>query len=99
MHPRISILSLLLSSNGHKDALLKTLNESYLRYEVIRTNTITFTKDKVAFDGTRYVKSLHIFIECKGMIITQVLIDNGFALNVCPYVTLEQLGVEYPSPQ
>lgn len=49
---------------------------------------------KLTPEGTGHVKSLHIVVECKGMIISRVLIHNGSALNVCPMVTLSHIGVD-----
>lgn len=88
---QISILSLLTSSEAHRNALLKVLNESYVPNttnpreleqivgQVPATNIITFTEDELIEDGTGHIKSLHITVECKGMIVARVLIDNGIA--------------------
>lgn len=57
-------------------------------------NTISFNEDELTPEGTGHDKSLHIAAECKGMIISGVLIDNGSALNVCPMLTLSRLGVD-----
>lgn len=51
--------------------------------QVTSTNMITFTKDELTPEGTG--KSLHIAVECPGMIISRVLIDNGSALNYLPF--------------
>lgn len=56
---------------------------------------ITFTKYELTPKGTRLIISLHIDIECKGVIITRVLIDNGSTLNVYSLEKLERLGVKY----
>lgn len=86
---QISILSLLLSSEAHRDALLKILNESqvpegtaaedleYVVGQIARTNTITFNEDELTPQRTDHAKSLHIAVESEGMIISYVLIDNG----------------------
>lgn len=58
------------------------------------TNTITLKKDKLTLEGTCHVKSLHIMVEYRGMIISRVLIDNEAPLNVCPTMTLSRIGVE-----
>lgn len=57
-------------------------------------NTSTFTEDELTPEGTRHVKSLHIAVECRGMIISRVLIDNVPALNICPAMTLERIKIE-----
>lgn len=38
--------------------------------QIVRTNTITFSKDELVTKGTRHIKSLHIAVECKGVIIS-----------------------------
>ena len=37
---------------------------------------------------------MHIIVKCEGLIVTRVLIDNEFALNVFPMATLEHLKVD-----
>lgn len=44
--------------------------------QITETNTITFNKDELTPKGTEHIKSLHVAVECRGMII-QVMIDNG----------------------
>lgn len=97
---QISRLSLLLSSEMHRDALLKILNEAHVPEgtatkdlahmvgQIAETKTITFNEDELTPNGTGHTKSLHIVVECKGMIIFPVLIDIRFTLNVCPKLTL-----------
>lgn len=100
------MLSLLLSSEEHRDALLKMLNEShvpegttmkdleYIVGQIAGMNTITYSEDELIPEGTDHVKSLYITIECKGMIISWVLIDNSSTLNVCPMLTLSRIGID-----
>lgn len=73
----------------HRDALLKILNESpilegiatkdlkQIMGQIIGTNIITFDEDELTPEGIGHVKSLHIVIDCRGMIIFSVFIDNG----------------------
>lgn len=61
--------------------------------QVLSTNIITSTKDELIEDGTGHTKSLHITLECKGMIVERVLIDNGSALNVCQLITIDKLSI------
>lgn len=94
MPAQISILSVLLSSEGHRDVLLKILNESHvpkvLQQKISRYYGAShlheynnFTVDELTLDGTEHNNSLHVDVGCKGMVIAQVLIDNGFVFNVC----------------
>lgn len=74
---QISILSLLLSYEEHKNALLKILNESdipadtfredfeNIAGQVIATNTISFPLDELVPQGRGNVmKSFHTMLEC-----------------------------------
>ena len=103
---KISILSLILHSEAHRNALLKVLNESYvpdsvpinsfqrLVGHIQEVNFITFTDEELNDAGRGHIKALHISVECKGCHISKVLIDNGSALNVLPKKTLDQLPVD-----
>lgn len=57
------------------------------------TIIITFTEDELTEDRISHIKCLHIIVECKGMIVPRVLVDNN-SLNVCPLITIDQLGVD-----
>lgn len=58
------------------------------------TNIITFNEDELTQEGTRHIKSLHITLECWGMIISRVIIANRSALNVFLAMTLSMIGIE-----
>jgi len=103
---KISVLSLLLHSEVHRDALLKVLNEAYvppdisvdkldrLVSNITADNHISFTDDEIPPDGRGSYKALHITTHCKGRVLPKVLIDNGSALNVMPLITLNKLPVD-----
>lgn len=86
---QISIISLLLSLEAHHDALRKILNESHVREgietkdleymvgQIAETNTITFKEVELTTKGKGNVKPLHITVECPGIIISRVFIDNS----------------------
>ncbi|KAK8990730.1 hypothetical protein V6N11_028693 [Hibiscus sabdariffa] len=76
---RISMLSLLLSSELHRNALLKILNQ---------------TDEEIPAGGRGSHKALHITTRCKGYILPGVLVDNGSALNVLPLATLKKLPID-----
>lgn len=56
--------------------------------QIVGTNTLSFNKDKLTQKGTGYVKSSHIAVEWKIMIVSRVLIDNGSLLIAYPIMTL-----------
>ncbi|XP_016733272.1 uncharacterized protein [Gossypium hirsutum] len=103
---RISVLALLLSSEAHREALMKVLNETYVTNDIsvnkldrlvsnISTdNFIYFNDDEIPPGGMGSAKALHITTRCKGYTLPSVLIDNGSALNVLPLSTLNRLPID-----
>ncbi|KAK5845254.1 hypothetical protein PVK06_001419 [Gossypium arboreum] len=103
---RISVLALLLSSEVHRDALLKVLNETYVTHDISvnkmdllvnnisADNFIYFNDDEIPPRGIRSTKALHITTRCKGYTLPSVLVDNGSALNVLPLSILNRLPID-----
>ncbi|XP_016694235.1 uncharacterized protein [Gossypium hirsutum] len=103
---RISVLAFLLSSEVHRNPLIKVLNETYVANDIsvnkldllinnISTdNFIFFNDDEVPFGGRGSTKALHITTRCRWDTLPRVLIDNGSALNVLPLSTLNRLLVD-----
>ncbi|XP_052483297.1 uncharacterized protein LOC128037420 [Gossypium raimondii] len=103
---RISILALLLSSEEHRNALLKVLNETYVADDISvnkldrlvnnisADNFIFFSDDEIPSGGRGSTKALHVTARCKGYTLPGVLVDNGSALNVLPLSTLSWLSVD-----
>lgn len=91
-----------MSSEAHRNALLKVLNESYFPNntepqeleqtvgQVLATNIITSTEDELIKDGTGHIKSAH---NC-GM---QRHDCREPVLNVCTLVIIDRLGVDHSS--
>ncbi|XP_039030568.1 uncharacterized protein LOC120165045 [Hibiscus syriacus] len=102
----ISIMSLLLSSEAHRNALLKVLNQTFVPKDVLvekidrlvaniqADNFISFSDDEIPSGMMGNPKALHITIRCKGHVLSRVLIENGSTLNVIPIVTLKKLSVD-----
>ncbi|KAK5818759.1 hypothetical protein PVK06_023704 [Gossypium arboreum] len=103
---RISVLALLLSSEVHRDALMKVLNETYVTHDISvnkldrlvnnisADNFIYFNDDEIPPGGIGSTKALHITTRCKGYTLPSVLVDNGSALNVLPLSTLNRLPID-----
>ncbi|KAA3469909.1 hypothetical protein EPI10_015658 [Gossypium australe] len=103
---RISVLALLLSSEVHREALMKVLNETYVTKDISvnkldrlvsnisADNFISFSDDEIPPRGMGSTKALHITTCCKGYTLPSVLIDNGSALNVLPLSTLKRLPID-----
>ncbi|KAI5392493.1 hypothetical protein KIW84_077045 [Lathyrus oleraceus] len=54
-------------------------------------NGIGFSDADLTPAGKNHNKALHISIECKGITLSHVLIDNGSSLNVLPKAVLDKL--------
>ncbi|XP_022736187.1 uncharacterized protein LOC111289419 [Durio zibethinus] len=106
MPARISLLSLLLSSESHRNALLKVLNQAYVSHNasveyveqlvgnLTISNYISFSDEEIPPEGRGSTKALHITVKCKSHIMAKVLIDNGSSINVMPVTTLTKLPVD-----
>ncbi|RDX77122.1 hypothetical protein CR513_42801, partial [Mucuna pruriens] len=100
---RISLLSLLLNSETHRNLLLKVLQEAHVAHDITAerfdslVNNITsrghltFSNDEIPVEGKGHNQPLHISVRCGGYMIAWVLIDNGLFLNVLPKATLDKL--------
>ncbi|KAI5429484.1 hypothetical protein KIW84_034174 [Lathyrus oleraceus] len=103
---KISILSLLLCSEAHKEALLKVLNAAYVPQEISvnqlegivanvhTSNGLGFTDSDLTPAGRNHNKALHISMECRDTVLSHVLVDTGSSLNVLPKRALSKLEVE-----
>jgi hypothetical protein len=102
---RISLLSLILSSEPHGKALQKVLNEAYVPQDINQeamehlvgriqaSNYVYFTEDELGPDGTGHNKPLYITVQCKDILIEKVIVDNGSALNVLPRHMLKEMPI------
>ncbi|XP_016733766.1 uncharacterized protein [Gossypium hirsutum] len=103
---RISVLALLLNSEVHRNALIKVLNETYVADDISvnkldrlvsnisADNFISFSDDEIPPGGRGSIKALHVTTRCKGYTLPGVLVDNGSALNVLPWATLNRLPID-----
>ena len=91
------------SSSTHRDALIKALNQ--IRVDIAttlgglihfltadRAICIVFSDDDLPPEGSDHVRPLFIDVACSGHRVSSFLLDNDFALNVCPLVTAIALG-------
>ncbi|KAJ6884344.1 hypothetical protein NC652_031366 [Populus alba x Populus x berolinensis] len=103
---RISLMSLILSSELHRKALQKVLNEAYVPQDITQdtmehlvgriqaSNYLYFTEDELGPEGTGHNKPLYITVKCKDYLIGKVLVDNGSALNVLPRHILDEMPID-----
>ena len=92
-------MALLLSSEVHRNALLKVLKETHVPTSATESifegmvSTILAT-NQISPEGRDHTLPMHIIVKCDDMIVARVLIDNGSTLNVYPMSTLERLNVD-----
>ncbi|XP_055800430.1 uncharacterized protein LOC129869872 [Solanum dulcamara] len=101
----ISIMSLLMSSEAHRNALMEVLNGVCIPKEtasetlaatigqVLESNKISFHDNELPTEGTGHNKALHIAVKCRDKIVTRVLIDGGSGCNICLFTTMRVLGL------
>ncbi|RDX71139.1 hypothetical protein CR513_49543, partial [Mucuna pruriens] len=98
----MSLLSLLISSEGHRQLLLKVLNEAFVTQDITEkfggiVNNITannylfFSEEEILVEGKGHNQPLHISVKCGNYMLVRVLIGNGSSLNVMPKATLDKL--------
>ncbi|WMV13856.1 hypothetical protein MTR67_007241 [Solanum verrucosum] len=100
---QVLILSLLLTSDVHRNALLQILSGAYVPSEttsealarmiehVIDSHRISFDNEELPPEGCAHNKA-HITVKCRNMFVSKVLIDGGSGLNICPLSTFKKLG-------
>ncbi|XP_058746156.1 uncharacterized protein LOC131619029 [Vicia villosa] len=100
---------LLLCSETHRNALLRLLSTAFVPPEISVNqlegvvsninagNGLGFTDAYLLSEGRNHNRALHISVECKGTMLSRVLVDTGSSLNVLPKFSLMRLdysGVE-----
>ena len=101
-----SMLSLILTSDTHRNAFLKVLNESHISDgisvdkfadivgNVSTFNIISFFDEEMGPKGIGHNKAMHQTVKSTRIILSQVLVDNGSAVNVCPLSTIKRMGID-----
>ncbi|XP_039688680.1 uncharacterized protein [Medicago truncatula] len=100
---KISIMSLLTSSDAHREALMKVLNQAYVDHDVTldqfgsivgnvtACNNLSFSEEDLPVEGKNHNMALHISVTCKTDSLSNVLIDTGSSLNVMAKTTFDKL--------
>ena len=111
----VSIWGLLMASYKHCSAFLDALNGkevpiettpqeviSFLGVEALSYPLLAFFDKELPLEGATHTRPLQTTIECMGGKVPMMLIDNGFALNVCHFRTALTIGLDVeaivPSP-
>lgn len=103
---KISILSLLLCSKSHRNALMKILGATFVPQEIsvnqlegvaagiTAGRSLGFTDEDLPLEGRNHNKALHISVECVDTTLSRVLVDTGSSLNVLPKIALMRLNYD-----
>ncbi|GAU48965.1 hypothetical protein TSUD_188120 [Trifolium subterraneum] len=101
---KISILSLLMNSDAHREALMKVLDQAYVDHDVTlgqfgsivgnvtACNNLSFSDEELPERGRDHNLSLHISVSCKFDSLSNVLVDTGSSLNVMSKITFDKLA-------
>ncbi|KAI5382745.1 hypothetical protein KIW84_070240 [Lathyrus oleraceus] len=105
---KISVLSLLLNSEPHREALQKVLDVAYVDHDVTieqfdsivanitACNNLSFCDSDLPEEGRDHNLALHISMGCKDDAMSNVLVDTGSSLNVLPKTTLSKRSYQGP---
>ncbi|XP_058725635.1 uncharacterized protein LOC131596918 [Vicia villosa] len=103
---RISLLSLLIHSEKHRDTLMKILSAAHVTKDITVNQfdgmvanltagaCLSFSEHELPSQGKEHNKALHISIQCGKAHLSRVLIDTGSSLNVMPKATLDKIDLE-----
>jgi len=101
---KVYVLSLLLNSEAHRNALMKVLNQAFVDHDVIvgqfdgivgnitACNNLSFNDEELPEEGRNHNMVLHISVNCKTDALSNVLVDTGSSLNVMAKTTYDQLS-------
>ncbi|XP_058725876.1 uncharacterized protein LOC131597183 [Vicia villosa] len=103
---KISILSLLLNSEAHREALMRVLDQAFVDHDVTvdhfdgiianitACNNLSFCDEELPEEGRNHNLALHISMNCQSDSLSNVLVDTGSSLNVMPKTTLARLSYQ-----
>ena len=100
------MLSLLLCSEAHAQALVKFLKYAHVPQEIssdqfrsyndsLKTdNGLGLSDADLTPEGRNHNRAMYVSIECRGTMLAHVLVDTGSSLNVLPKGALDRLDCE-----
>lgn len=100
---KIFVLSLLMSSEAHREALQKVHEKSYVDHDVTidqfnnifanitACNNLSFSHEELPLEVKNHNMALHISMNCLTDSLSGVLVDTSSSLNVMPKSTLSRL--------
>ena len=94
----VSVWGLLMASHKYRSALLDALDEKEVPIETTPQEVpflmgvkapshpfLAFSNEELPLEGATHTRPQQITVKCMGAKVPMVLIDNGSALNVCPF--------------
>ena len=103
---KISVLSLLMNSEAHREALQRVLEQAFMEHDVTVDefdhivanitfcNNLNFYDEELPEEGRNINLALHISMNCKDDALSNVLVDTGSSLNVMPKSTLSKMSYQ-----
>ena len=103
---KIYMLSLLLNSDAHREALMKVLDQDFVDHDVTigqfggivgnitACNNLNFSDEELPEDGRNHNLALHISVNCKTDALSKMLVHTRSSLNVMAKITLGQLSYQ-----
>lgn len=100
---KISVLSLLMSSEAHREDIQKLLKKAYVDHDVTidqfdsivanitACNNLSFSYEELPVEGKDHNMAFHISMNCLTDSLSGVLVDTSSSLNVMPKSTLSRL--------
>ncbi|XP_077222805.1 uncharacterized protein LOC143856462 isoform X2 [Tasmannia lanceolata] len=100
----VSIWGLLMASPKHRQVVLHELNSSQVSVEITpdelvglvamtkASKALSFSDEDLPAEGKDHTRPLKITLLCNRKKVSEVLVDNGSALNVCPLSTATTMG-------
>ncbi|KAI5396216.1 hypothetical protein KIW84_062429 [Lathyrus oleraceus] len=103
---KISVLSLLMNFEAHRQTLKRVLEQAFVEHDVIvdqfdhivanitSCNNLSFCDEDLLEEGRNHNSALHISMNCKDDALSNVLVDTESLLNVLPKSTLSKLSYQ-----
>ena len=82
---------------NRKEVSIETTPQEVLSLMGVRASShplLAFSNEELPPEGATHTRPLQITNECMGAKVPMVLINNGFALNVCPFRTALTIGLD-----
>ncbi|XP_050915683.1 uncharacterized protein LOC127130762 [Lathyrus oleraceus] len=104
--PKIYIISLILNSQAHREALLKVLAQAHVTRDITFgqfnrvvtnitvCNTLSFSNEELPKEGQNHNCALHVSIKCQEDALARVLVDTESSLNVLAKRALAKLSYQ-----